>query len=144
MSQKTIRHKAMDLLARREHSRGELAIKLKQRDFEPLDIVSCLNQLEADELLSDERFCNAYAKMRSRRGFGPARVLHELTQKGVALQLVNAVMPTIEWLPLAREAYQKKYRDAPITDFKDRAKRMQFLNYRGYSQAHINTVIGEE
>lgn len=134
----------MDLLARREHSRLELFKKLLLRDFTPHEIADCLDQLEADNLLSDERFCGAYVRMRSRRGFGPGRVKQELEQKGVAAKLVNDVLPSIDWLSLAKEAYQKKYREEPITDFKDRAKRMQFLSYRGYSHEQINQVMGDE
>lgn len=144
MTQKTVRFKAMDLLARREHSRAELTNKLKQREFLPDEIASCLDQLVAENLQSDERFCEAYVKMRSQRGFGPARVLLELAQKEVAPDIVDKVMPRIDWLPLAREAYQKKYREEPIADFKDRAKRMQFLTYRGYSHEQINQVMGDE
>lgn len=144
MVEKSIRYKAMDLLAMREHSRHELTNKLKQRGFELDEIVPCLNLLEQDNLLSDERFSQAYAKMRSRRGFGPLRIKQELQQRGVVDNLVESTLHNIDWLPLAVEAYAKKYRHERIMDFKERAKRMQFLCYRGYTQEQIKQVIGEE
>ena len=53
---KTVRLKAMDYLARREHSRRELALKLARKfpDSDELDRV--LDTLAADGLQSDRRF----------------------------------------------------------------------------------------
>ena len=51
-----IRAKAMELLARREHSRLELRQKLMQRGFPTERIESVLDQLVADRLLHEGRY----------------------------------------------------------------------------------------
>jgi regulatory protein len=51
-----IRKKAMDLLARREHSEQELRQKLKSRGYEFETIDEVVQGLKSDCLLSDERF----------------------------------------------------------------------------------------
>ena len=56
------RKKAMDLLARREHSRLELERKLTSRDYEAEEINATIEQLVADNLQSDSRFSEAYVQ----------------------------------------------------------------------------------
>lgn len=141
MKTKSIRHRAMDLLARREHSRTELTNKLKQRDFSMQEITTCLDQLEADDLLSNERFAEAYAKMRSRRGFGPVRIMQELKQRGISHAQVEQCLAFIDWQTLITETFHKKFADINMTDFKQRAKCIQFLNYRGYTQQQIERLL---
>ena len=56
-----LRRKAIGLLARREHSRAELARKLAADGTEE-DIATVLAQLEAEGLLSDARAAAAYVR----------------------------------------------------------------------------------
>lgn len=143
-STKTPRHVALDLLARREHARLELYNKLKLRDFAADEINACLDQLEADNLLSDERFTEAYVRMRSRLGFGYQRVKQELNNKGVSSSITEHYLQSVDWSALLAEAYEKKYQAQPIHDLKDKAKRIKFLSYRGYRQDEIYRIIGDE
>ena len=142
---KSIRHRALDLLARREHSRLELARKLKQREFTFQEIEPCLDQLQADDLLSNERFANAYARMRSCNGFGPERILRELVERGIDDYLASQALRNLkaDWLTNAREVRSKKYGDQPSQDFAERVKQARFLNYRGFSHDIINIILGE-
>jgi regulatory protein len=141
---KSIRHKALDLLARREHSQFELLQKLAQRGYEHTEIEDCISALVRDNLLSDERFTEAYVRMRSRKGFGYRRILQELQQKGIDGFLAERYLTQVEWLPLVEKTYHKKYGAKPIDDFSERAKRLQFLTYRGYQQDEINELLGDD
>ena len=84
----TARLAAMNLLAYREHSRAELVAKLIGRSFDVSEIDAALDILENEHLLSDERFAQAYVRMRSRKGFGPIRIRQELQERGISRELI--------------------------------------------------------
>ena len=131
----SIRRSALDLLARREHSRTELSRKLRQRGA-PSDLAEAeLDQLEDDGLLSDERFCEAYVHARTQRGYGPARLREELRQRGVAERLIDTVLgdPAYDWTELARQAFDKRFPLGKAGDLSERSKQLRFMQYRGFA-----------
>ncbi len=132
----------MDLLARREHSRCELTRKLREREFEADVIKATLDTLEADHLLSDVRFTEAYIKMRSGRGFGPVRIEQELLERGVSDSIIHDVLKNQHWHWQEVIAYEqhKKFKRLP-KDFTEKAKQSQFLYYRGFTLEQINAVF---
>jgi regulatory protein len=134
----------MDLLARREHSRLELQRKLCLRDFSLPSIYPILDQLEMDKLLSDERFSDAYVRMRSRRGFGPLRIQQALLERGISQELAIKSLQDLQmnWCELARQVYRKKYGTESKLDYAMRVKQAQFLAYRGFSHEQINYALG--
>jgi len=76
------RKKAMDLLARREHARGELERKLAAAGFDA-DIAADVLQRLADEgLQSDRRFVESFVQSRINQGKGPLRIHADLGQRG--------------------------------------------------------------
>ena len=77
------RSAALRLLARREHSRYELAMKLRQRKIEPEVYEPVLDEYEEEGWLSDERFAEVYTRQRVELGYGPLRILGELQQRGI-------------------------------------------------------------
>ncbi len=131
-----IRLQAMNLLARREHLRSELAVKLRKRfgsDAESM-IDAVLDELGAEQLLSDERFMESYIRQRVGKGYGPDRIRQELRQKGVDSALLELAMDSaeVDWVERAAEVRLKKFGATPPTDFKDKARQLRFLNYRGF------------
>ena len=138
-----IRLAAMNLLARREHSRVELVRKLRARveDQDLLDEV--LDKLVDDHLLDDERFCEAFVRMRANGGYGPVRVRAELKEKGVRDELISQYMAEHEadWYQQAKQVFEKKYGLNPDTDAKSRAKQQRFLAQRGFSFEQIKSAL---
>ena len=65
-----VRRVAMDLLARREHGRVELARKLRRRGASAELIEAALDRLCEEGLLSDARFLEAFVHSRARAGGG--------------------------------------------------------------------------
>jgi regulatory protein len=132
----------MDLLSRREHSRFELTRKLHERKFEADVIKATLDKLEADHLLSDVRFTEAYIKMRSGRGFGPVRIEQELLERGVNDFIIHDMLKNQNWHWKEVIAYEqhKKFKQMP-KDFTEKAKQSQFLYYRGFTPEQINAVF---
>ncbi|MEM8685357.1 MAG: regulatory protein RecX, partial [Pseudomonadota bacterium] len=85
------RKKAMDLLARREQTRGELITKLEKAGFASDIAAAVVTELGSEGLQSDQRFAEAFVQSRYRTGKGPARVRAELRGKAVPEYLVDTV-----------------------------------------------------
>lgn len=138
-----IRFAAMGYLARREHSRLEMRNKLAQKNY-PVDLIeSVLADLIRENLLSDERFAEAYTRSRSNRGFGPVRIRLELRERGVAEELIDRVVSPAEprWHEDVELVRSKRFGPTKPTEFKEQAKQMRYLQYRGFSQEQINRVF---
>lgn len=140
-----IRLAAMNLLARREHSRLELVRKLQGRVDDKALLDEALDRLEEDKLLDDERFCEAFVRMRANGGYGPVRVRAELKDKGVRDELISQYMAQHEadWREQVRRVFEKKYGLNPDTDAKSRAKQQRFLAQRGFSFEQIKSALAD-
>lgn len=107
---KTIRLKAMDLLARREHSVKELVRKLSER-FEDDDLINkVIQQLTEDNLVSNSRFAEMYVRSRIGRHCGQVRIENDLRERGVSDHLIAAALEEAgqDWFQLIRELSLKK------------------------------------
>ena len=136
-----LRARALRLLARREHSRAELARKLAPRAESAAALQALLDALAAKKQLSDERF----AEMRTRqleRKYGAARIRLDLKAKGLDATLVDGVCAAGE-AARARAILARKYR-VPVTTPKERARRMRFLQSRGFSHDSIRKVLSSD
>ncbi|OQX36236.1 MAG: hypothetical protein B0D91_09405 [Oceanospirillales bacterium LUC14_002_19_P2] len=142
-SEAELRRAAMDLLARREHSRKELWQKLRSRAETPEVLEVVLGALEADRLLSGERFAESFVRSRVSRGLGPVRIKQELLQKGIAVDLVSIQLEVFDedWQQQAREVNVKKFGTGPVKDPKEKAKRVRYLQYRGFNIDTIMAVV---
>ncbi len=134
---------AVRLLARREHSAEEIRQKLVKREFDASEIATALLELKQGDWQSDERFAEAYVRHRRMKGFGPVRIASELRERGVEESIANRYLYADDgiWLQTLEREYQKKYHGSEYEDFKEKAKRMRFLQYRGFSTDQINEVI---
>ena len=143
---KEIRLAAMNLLARREHSRQELQRKLVNKGFEPRDVVQVLAALSGEGLLSDERFTEAFISSRLQRGSGPMKIAMELQQRGISDELVKAHLDErdAQWTQRAIEVRVKRFGPSPPNDFRERARQMRFLQYRGFTMSQIQQAVGAE
>src|SRR5690606_38495784 len=135
----SVKHKAVALLARREHSRRELTEKLRQKGYSISEIEPCCDDLEAQNYLSDERFTFAFIKDRIQRGHGPLKVKAALLTKGVHHSLIEEceIWQSTDWHDMALAIANKK--SALLIDEKLVVKRKisQFLQQRGFEFSHI-------
>jgi len=134
---------AVKLLARREHSAAEIRQKLQQREFSSSEIDEVVVELQKGDWLSDERFTEAYIRSRRLKGFGPVRIAVELRERGVDETLVSRYLLADDevWVQTMREEYQRKYRGTSYEDYQEKAKRMRFLQYRGFPLDKIHEVV---
>ena len=140
------RNMAMNWLARREYSLAELRTKLAEREFTADVVEATVAELAADNLVSDERFAEALVAVRVRKGQGPARISAELKRRGINRELIrlNVDAAGLEWNKLACEVRRKKFGAMMPADFKEKARQMRFLEYRGFSGEHIRSALGED
>jgi regulatory protein len=136
-----LRQKAIRLLARREHTRAELARKLAPLGTEE-EIETVLNELARSGLQSDARFAESYLRSQAGR-LGAARLRQTLRSKGVAADLVEAQVTDLPAeLERAQEVWRKKFA-APPADAREWAKQARFLQGRGFSAAVIRKLLKE-
>lgn len=139
----TLRERALNLLARREHSRDELARKLAPHG-EAEDISALLDDLERENLLSNLRYAEMLAHARSGR-HGSLRLKADLRDKGVPSAVIDATLAEARDADLeaARAVWRKKF-GAPPRDGLERAKQMRFLAGRGFPADVVRRVVGGE
>ncbi len=137
----SLRARALQYLARREHSRTELRTKLLPHVQEGDDIEAMLDELAKRNWLSDERAAEQLVNQRRSR-FGTRRIAHELRQKGIAESLISDTLPQLKETELeaAREVWQKKFGSAP-QGAKEKAKQVRFLQSRGFALDVVFKVL---
>lgn len=137
----SLRERALLFLARREHTRDELARKLRSHAEDQAALETLLDDLVRSGKLSDARFAEARTNTLSRK-FGASRILHELKSRGVspevAAQSVEGARATE--FERAREAWKKRFR-SPAATREEKAKQMRFLQSRGFSFAAIRAAV---
>lgn len=137
------RKKAMDYLARREYGRLELNKKLSHFGFAPDVAASAVHQLHDDGLQDDRRFAESFLRSRISQGKGPVRTRLDLRERGLDDVLIEEVLgdSAANWVELATAVRLKKFGTAEPRDFKEKARQMRFLQYRGFEQEHIQAAL---
>lgn len=143
---KAVRRAAMDLLARREHSRFELQQKLRKKGSPVFIIEQILAELAAEKLLSDERFVEAYINHRAGQGYGPLRIYQELIERGIAKDLISECLHESDeqWFKLVETVRRKKFGETLPQTLLERAKQARFLQYRGFNFAQLKSLTSSE
>ena len=134
-----VRKKAMDFLARREHSEQELRQKLKTREYDADEIEDALNALKSDGLQSDLRFADSYVNHRVNAGIGPTKIRFELRQKGINDELADKFLEPLSgcWEAMMRQQRVKKFGENIPDDYNARMKQARFLQNRGFSPESV-------
>ncbi len=136
-----LRERAVRLLARREHSRFELARKLAQAGFDELDIGSLLDEFEKKNWLSDRRFAESWVADHRAKA-GGVKLAYELRQRGVAEAIIEAVLDKNRdsEFERARDVWARKF-GSPPADAAAKAKQMRFLQARGFSSGVVRQTL---
>ena len=133
----------MDYLARREHGRVELLNKVRKFGFDANIAKDAIAQLVEDGLQSDQRFVDAFVRSRVNQGKGPARIRAELQERGINDSVVDDGLLDAkqDWYELANEVRLKIFGANRPVDFKDKARQMRFLQFRGFEPDHIQAAV---
>lgn len=151
----TALHCAVGLLSLREHSELELVQKLEHREFSMTDIDNAIEVLHEKSYLNDERFAKSLCRYQANRGYGWLYIANGLKQKGVCASIIQKLRESceIDWYLQAELAYNKRFGDKCSLEEnsknkldekvaqKVKAKKIRFLQYRGYSSDEIFAVL---
>lgn len=143
----SLKGRALALLAQREQSRLELRRKLLRHlaraepdAAEPEAAVDAvLDQLEAADLLSAERFVESRIHARSSR-FGARRIQAELAQHGLALPAEAAATLRVSELDRAADVRARRFAEPPA-DADERARQSRFLVARGFAPETVHRLM---
>ena len=134
-----LRARALRLLARREHSRQELESKLSPHAGTSETLGVLVSELKTKNQLSEARFAEERARRLSRK-YGAARIRQDLKAKGVSEDLIARFSSSENEMQKAKEILERKYRTPPATR-EEKAKRMRFLQSRGFSSEIIYKLL---
>jgi len=138
-----VRKKAMDFLARREYGQSELIKKLADKGFDRRIAEQAVVRLTEEGLQSDQRFAENFVQSRISQGKGPVRIRLDLSQRGIGDAAIEIAIDdaSADWYELARQIRIRKFGASQPGDFKDKARQMRFLQYRGFEQDHIQSAF---
>ena len=107
------------------------------------DIDAAVDRLLQDGLLSDQRYAESYINMRMGKGYGPLRIALELKERGVAESDYGHYLYAADkdWHAVLKAAYDKKYAGEPYADYQEKAKRIRYLQYRGFALDSIHELL---
>ncbi len=132
---------ALRYLGRREYAVAELESKLRQRGVETETLGEVMVFLLDHDLVSDERYAEAWTRMRVRKGYGPARIRAELRRKAVSDGLIAAALAPYDtdWYDLALAWAERKHRGE--LDEKARARLYRGGMNRGFTHDQVMRAI---
>ena len=135
----------MALLAARDFACGELRAKLTARGFEDSAAQAAIEELQARGALNEARYAENYVTWHAGRGQGPLRIGAELRKHGVPEALIEAALAQgPDWPVLARKLCRAKFGPGTPANWREKARQMRFLQYRGFSSDHIRAATGAD
>ena len=140
----TLRVRALHLLARREHTRDELARRLAPHAEDQTEVERLLDQFAQHGRLSEERAIQQV--VHARRGkFGSRRIRQELVARGVDAERVAAAMAGLKATEddALRAVWRRKFGRAPVSSA-ERARQVRFLQGRGFPLEAIVKMLKQK
>lgn len=141
-SQRTLKQRAIALLARREYARAELKARLAASGASRGEIDAVVEELASAGLVSDARFATALVH-RKGRDLSRSALVRALRGKGVAADQAKEALVElgdVDELQRAEALWNRRFGQAP-TDERDRARQLRFLVSRGYAHGVALRVI---
>ena len=129
------------MLARREHTRAEMARKLSPHSESPEQVAQLLDMLVARGWLSEARFAESRANTLARK-FGSRKLEYDLRSRGVSAEIVERSVERAraQEIENCRAAWQRKFGAVP-QDAAERGRQMRFLAGRGFSAEAVRLVL---
>lgn len=130
--------------ARRECSRGELAAKLARLGVDEALAESLLDRLAELGLQNDDRYAEALVRSQLQRGRGQRVIRQRLQQSGLAPDhpALAEQSAELDWAAEGRALLRRRFGEVPADDQKERARRVRFLQYRGFSLGQALAALG--
>ncbi|HEY8856766.1 MAG TPA: regulatory protein RecX [Rugosibacter sp.] len=136
-----LRSRAIKLLARREHTRAELANKLAAHGTQE-EINAVIVELQTCHLQSDSRFAESYVRSQAAR-LGTLRLRHNMLTKGLDRELIESHLVAADMpddLTRARSLWSRRFGVVPANT-KEWARQARFLQARGFASDTIRRLL---
>jgi regulatory protein len=142
---KTLKARAIGLLARREYSRAELRERLLagagRSDSGPTDVDAVLDELAALGYLSDTRFAKAVVRQKS-GGYSKRAIGATLKARGVGGDAATDALGgvDIDDQDALVALWRRRFGKPPAND-REKARQVRFLQSRGFSLSAILKLL---
>ncbi len=135
---------AIRYLGIREHSRQEIALKLKRCRFSDEVIEKALERLDTLNLLDDRSFADNFIRSRTRsKPSGRYKLRYELLQKGVSADIADEALRDIDSAAHCMNAALKKMPFLKGEQIDQRRKLHAHLASRGFDSQTIRETLDE-
>lgn len=142
---------AIFMLSRRDYSTIELqrriARRIRETEKDSPTAPECLPQviecLLESQYLDDNRTIYSFFRSYLNKSYGPLRIRQELRLKGFPSEIIERLFEEDEtdWYTLCQEVHEKKFGTGKPKDFKEKAKQIRYLQYRGFTSEYINSLF---
>ena len=143
MGEPSLRERALRHLARRDHSRAELARKLSAHgDADEIEAV--IERMGELGLQSDTRYAEAFVRGKAGR-FGASRLRSELARRGIDRDLIDEAIAgecVESEADRARAVLRGRFTEPPA-DAREWARQARFLQTRGFAPDLIRKLLKE-
>ena len=143
MGEPSLRERALRHLARRDHSRAELARKLATHgDADQIEAV--IERMGELGLQSDTRYAEAFVRGKAGR-FGASRLRSELARRGIDRDLIDEAIAgecVESEADRARAVLRGRFTEPPA-DAREWARQARFLQTRGFAPDLIRKLLKE-
>jgi regulatory protein len=140
-----VKNSALRLISYRPRSVAEVRRHLDRKGHDPHLINTAITHLQTVDLLNDEKFAQYWIEQRET--FKPRSRMalhHELRQKGVSREIIEAALVNLDETAAARRAAEKKARRwANLPEPLFRKKLGGFLQRRGFHYEIIKETMDE-
>ncbi len=137
---KKLYNRALYWLSKRDYSIADFNKKLDKVCEDQRMKDQLVERLTENDWLSEARYIKAFIRSKVSAGLGAYRIINDLKQYGIKSQDAELAIEeqTTDWFEQAKKTYVRKYGESPIDDYKERAKRFRYMQYRGFSIDQIN------
>jgi regulatory protein len=140
-----LKRMALNWLSRRDYSEAQLKQRLARQGGEAVDIANVILWCKSEGYLDQQRFIEMLVRSRVNKGYGLNYIVQECRQQHIEREQVQQCTAAlnIDWFAQAQQQYQKKYGQTVVTEYKDKLKRMAYLQRRGFSSEQIQFAINQ-
>jgi regulatory protein len=137
----SLRGRALAMLARREHTRAEMARKLAPHAESAEQVEPLLEALVARGWLSEARFAESRANTLAQK-FGSRKIEYDLRGRGVSADVLEQAVERAlaQELENCRAVWRRKFGVLP-EDAAERGRQVRFLAGRGFSAEAVRQVL---
>lgn len=135
-------------LARRAHARLDLRRRLMQKQHPPNAVDDALERLASQGLINDAQFATDYARQKSQRGRGAARLVRDLQAQGVERRVAEDAVAAalaaegVDASDAVRVLAEKRARQLAGLPAPVRKRRLvAFLARRGFGGAEVRELV---